>query len=82
MGGRSRPSESSKIAERPLEKKKGLGDWVNFMKPANEEKDHWVIRAFVVVFDVKFLCSWYICGLSSTTAEVVCCYSSLSSCWN
>lgn len=42
MGGRSRPPESSKMAEPPVEKKKGLGDWMNFMKPANEEKDHWV----------------------------------------
>ncbi|KAK7267832.1 hypothetical protein RIF29_20511 [Crotalaria pallida] len=23
-------------------KKKGLGDWMNSIKPANEEKDHWV----------------------------------------
>lgn len=43
MGGRSRPAESSKITEQPTEKKKGLADWMTFMKPVNEEKDHWVM---------------------------------------
>ncbi|CAK9178398.1 unnamed protein product [Ilex paraguariensis] len=42
MGGRNRPPESSKMVEQPNEKKKGLGDLMNLMKPANEEKDHWV----------------------------------------
>lgn len=42
MGGRSRPSESFKAPEQPTEKKKGLVDWVNLIKPGNEEKDHWV----------------------------------------
>ncbi|CDP07369.1 unnamed protein product [Coffea canephora] len=42
MGGRSRPAESSKISEQPTEKKKGLADWMAFMKPVNEEKDHWI----------------------------------------
>ncbi|KAJ7966897.1 protein FREE1-like [Quillaja saponaria] len=42
MGGRSRSSESIKMNEQPAEKKKGLGDWMNLIKPANEEKDHWV----------------------------------------
>lgn len=60
MGGRIRPPESFKMADPALEKKKGFGDWMNFMKPANEEKDHWVITAFVVALDVKLLCSWYI----------------------
>jgi hypothetical protein len=43
MGGRSRP-ESSKVTEQQqsAEKKKGLGDWMNLIKPVNEEKDHWV----------------------------------------
>ncbi|KAM7517290.1 hypothetical protein LguiA_006873 [Lonicera macranthoides] len=41
MGGRSRPSDS-KVTEQPTEKKKGLGDWMNLIKPVNEEKDHWV----------------------------------------
>lgn len=57
MGGRIRPPESFKMADPALEKKKGFGDWMNFMKPANEEKDHWVITAFVVAIDVKLLCS-------------------------
>ncbi|CAH9067963.1 unnamed protein product [Cuscuta epithymum] len=42
IGGRSRPAESHKVAEQSGEKKKGLGDWLNVMKPVNEEKDHWV----------------------------------------
>ncbi|KAK6938983.1 FYVE zinc finger [Dillenia turbinata] len=42
MGGRIKPSESFKADEQPSEKKKGFGEWMNFMKPANEEKDHWV----------------------------------------
>ncbi|GAB4852560.1 Protein free1 [Ancistrocladus abbreviatus] len=42
MGGRSsRPADSLKVPERAAEKKKGLGDWMNLLKPANEEKDHW-----------------------------------------
>lgn len=42
MGGSSRPSDSLKTNEQPTDKKKGLVDWMNLMKPANEEKDHWV----------------------------------------
>lgn len=42
MGGGSRPSDSLKVSDQPSEKKKGLGDWMNLMKPVNEEKDHWV----------------------------------------
>ncbi|KAK3007709.1 hypothetical protein RJ639_015054, partial [Escallonia herrerae] len=42
MGGRSRPSDSYKGIEQSTEKKKGLGDWMNMIKPVNEEKDHWV----------------------------------------
>lgn len=42
MGGRSRPSESLKTTEQPTEKKKGFADWMNIIKPGNEEKDHWV----------------------------------------
>ncbi|KAI9109251.1 hypothetical protein K1719_019874 [Acacia pycnantha] len=42
MGGSRRPVESLKTNEQPTEKKKGLVDWVNRIKPANEEKDHWV----------------------------------------
>lgn len=41
MGGRSRPAESLKTNEQSTEKKKGF-DWMNLMKPGNEEKDHWV----------------------------------------
>jgi hypothetical protein len=42
MGGSSRPSDSLKTNEQPTEKKKGFGDWMNIIKPVNEEKDHWV----------------------------------------
>lgn len=42
MGGSMRPSDAPKTTEQPTERKKGLADWVNLIKPANEEKDHWV----------------------------------------
>lgn len=44
MGGHriKGPSDSGKLAEQPTEKKKGFTDWMNFIKPGNEEKDHWV----------------------------------------
>ncbi|KAJ0026350.1 hypothetical protein Pint_09341 [Pistacia integerrima] len=42
MGGRSRSSDTLKTAEQLAEKKKGLADWMNIIKPGNEEKDHWV----------------------------------------
>ncbi|XP_044511739.1 protein FREE1-like [Mangifera indica] len=42
MGGRSRPSDTLKTAEQPVEKKKVLADWMNIIKPGSEEKDHWV----------------------------------------
>ncbi|PON73412.1 Zinc finger, FYVE-type, endofin [Parasponia andersonii] len=42
MGGSTRPSDSFKTNEQPTDKRKGLVDWMNIMKPANEEKDHWV----------------------------------------
>ncbi|KAF7140810.1 hypothetical protein RHSIM_Rhsim06G0018400 [Rhododendron simsii] len=42
IGGRSKPSDSFKSTEQPAEKKKGLADWMNLMRPGSEEKDHWV----------------------------------------
>ncbi|KAF5191227.1 Free1 [Thalictrum thalictroides] len=39
---RSKQSDPSKQSEQPTEKKKGFTDWVNLIKPGNEEKDHWV----------------------------------------
>ncbi|KAF1897348.1 hypothetical protein Lal_00035051 [Lupinus albus] len=42
MGGSRRPAEPLRTNEQPAEKKKGLGDWMNLIKPANEEKEHWV----------------------------------------
>lgn len=42
MGGSRRPSEPVKANEQTQERKKGFGDWMNLIKPANEEKDHWV----------------------------------------
>ncbi|KAL6506699.1 hypothetical protein OROHE_022531 [Orobanche hederae] len=41
MSERSRP-EYPKISEQPPEKKKGLADFMKVIKPANEEKEHWV----------------------------------------
>nr|XP_004291340.2 PREDICTED: formin-like protein 16 isoform X2 [Fragaria vesca subsp. vesca] len=41
MGGSTRPAESLKT-ELSAERKKGLTDWMNIIKPGNEEKDHWV----------------------------------------
>ncbi|KAK3022970.1 hypothetical protein RJ639_046674 [Escallonia herrerae] len=41
MGG-NKASDRLKVTEQPSEKKKAFGDWVNLMKPGNEEKDHWV----------------------------------------
>lgn len=42
MGGRSKPADAIKVTDQSTEKKKGLGDWMNIIKPPNEEKDHWV----------------------------------------
>ncbi|KAL1311981.1 hypothetical protein HN51_038635 [Arachis hypogaea] len=42
MGGSKRPTESLRTNEQPAEKRKGFGDWMNLIKPPNEEKDHWV----------------------------------------
>lgn len=42
MSGRTRPTEYAKIAEQPAERKKGFAEFINKIKPVNEEKDHWV----------------------------------------
>ncbi|TKY57615.1 WD repeat and FYVE domain-containing protein 3 [Spatholobus suberectus] len=42
MDGSRRPAESLRTNEQPTEKNRGFGDWMNLIKPANEEKDHWV----------------------------------------
>lgn len=44
MGGNriKGPADSGKLSEQSAEKKKGFSDWMNFIKPGNEEKDHWV----------------------------------------
>ncbi|KAK4583906.1 hypothetical protein RGQ29_021861 [Quercus rubra] len=42
MGGNNKPSNSVKVSDQFLEKKKGFGDWMYLVKPGNEEKDHWV----------------------------------------
>ncbi|KAK1278548.1 hypothetical protein QJS04_geneDACA014433 [Acorus gramineus] len=40
--GRSRgTANAGKSSEQQTEKKKGFGDWINLMKPGNEEKNHW-----------------------------------------
>lgn len=36
-------ADRAMLSEQTSEKKKGLVDWLNLMKPGNEEKDHWVI---------------------------------------
>ncbi|MQL97459.1 hypothetical protein Taro_030151 [Colocasia esculenta] len=35
-------SDAAKQPELQTEKKKGFVDWINLIKPVNEEKDHWV----------------------------------------
>ncbi|WOL18593.1 hypothetical protein Cni_G27390 [Canna indica] len=35
-------ADAGKVTDQSAERKKGLVDWMNLMKPANEEKDHWV----------------------------------------
>lgn len=57
MGGRARPSEPPRALEQSAEKKKGLGDWINKLKPVNEEKDHWVTISFLSFH-------FYVCYLS------------------
>ncbi|CAN6481209.1 unnamed protein product [Victoria cruziana] len=43
MGGRSKGDiEPARLPEQTAERKKGLVDWINIIKPVNEEKDHWV----------------------------------------
>lgn len=52
MGGRIKLTKSYKLNE----KKKGLTDWMNIIKPGNEEKDHWVIIAsFLKAFTTFFV---------------------------
>ncbi|XP_010536417.1 PREDICTED: protein FREE1 [Tarenaya hassleriana] len=41
-GSSSRPPASVKPTEQAAEKKKGFADWMNIIKPVNEEKEHWV----------------------------------------
>lgn len=62
MGSRSRPADTVKVTEQSTEKKKGLGDWMNIIKPPNEEKDHWVsafvclgqcVYLFVLTYEIK-----------------------------
>ncbi|XP_043708887.1 protein FREE1-like [Telopea speciosissima] len=42
MSGRFKTSDSVKTSEQSTDRKKGLADWMNLIKPGNEEKDHWV----------------------------------------
>ncbi|XAR73748.1 hypothetical protein NMG60_11007820 [Bertholletia excelsa] len=42
IGGRNKPSDPPRVSEQSSDKKKGIGDWMNLMKPRYEEKDHWV----------------------------------------
>ncbi|XP_031495040.1 protein FREE1 [Nymphaea colorata] len=43
MGGRSKGDiDAAKPLEQTAEKKRGLVDWINIIRPVNEEKDHWV----------------------------------------
>lgn len=65
MGGRSRPSESLKTTEQPTEKKKGFADWMNIIKPGNEEKDHWVCwnswDGIILIVHFLLKWPWYCC---------------------
>lgn len=42
IGSSSTPSNVVKGTDQSSEKKKGIIDWRNLIKPMNEEKDHWV----------------------------------------
>ncbi|PIN17240.1 hypothetical protein CDL12_10119 [Handroanthus impetiginosus] len=42
IGSSNNSSDLVKGTELSAEKKKGLVDWMNLIKPPNEEKDHWV----------------------------------------
>lgn len=42
IGETKKPSDAVNVAEQASEKKKGFPDWINLMKPRNEEKDYWV----------------------------------------
>ncbi|CAL9145557.1 unnamed protein product [Musa hybrid cultivar] len=35
-------ADASKVSDQSAERKKSLVDWMNLIKPANGEKDHWV----------------------------------------
>ncbi|XP_064949665.1 protein FREE1-like [Musa acuminata AAA Group] len=35
-------ADASKVSDQSAERKKSLVNWMNLIKPANEEKDHWV----------------------------------------
>jgi len=59
MGGSRRPAESLRTSEQPTEKKRGFGDWMNFVKPAAEEKDHWVTFDANLSFLSFYLCRPY-----------------------
>lgn len=52
MGGnnlaRSKSADAGKSSEQPSEKKKGFIDWMNIIKPGNEEKEHWVSLASLI----------------------------------
>ncbi|KAL8143212.1 hypothetical protein V2J09_016244 [Rumex salicifolius] len=41
MGDR-KESDYARSSEQQMERKKGLADWMNFIKPPIEEKDHWI----------------------------------------
>lgn len=47
MAESNKPSDPTKESE--SEKKKGFADWMNLVKPGNEEKDHWV-RSYIAIF--------------------------------
>ncbi|KAF8406614.1 hypothetical protein HHK36_008704 [Tetracentron sinense] len=53
MGGRSKPSDSVNLSEQTNEKKKGFVDWVNLIKPGNEEKDHWSSDGDLTIWSVR-----------------------------
>ena len=48
-------ADASKVSDQSAERKKSLVNWMNLIKPANEEKDHWVsLDAFSLVIKEFF----------------------------
>ena len=73
MGGSIRPAEPPKALEQSSDKKKGLTDWINKLKPVNEEKDHWVnfFSLFLILFFIIMLCIQGCFRMAHRRAQIV-----------